>query len=154
AQHISGRYPTLINEPSPPPSEPSSSSSSPVLVPEQRKGITASEWIRQKLYWHRDNQSAFRVSINRPNFYVRMLCGLACCPDVVLTSDHLKQAKLVLDRFQGIIILEDEESHSFLKRYGYPNDKMPKVLGKGSMESAAAAATAAGTTIAQPNDSS
>jgi len=107
---------------------------SPLLAREQRDSVKASDWVQRTLYWKRDRCIPFLVSINKPNYFVRMLCGLSDSPDAVLDESHLAQAKSMLDLFSDVIILEDNSTHAVIRKYGHNQDSLPRVLGKGSAD--------------------
>jgi len=95
------------------------------FVHECRAEVMASQWVQEELYWNRDQGTPFKVSINKPNFYCRILCGLGRQPDVEITQVHFETAKTLLQRFVGIIILGIPESYNLLRRWNF-QDRLPR----------------------------
>lgn len=92
-------------------------------VPSPKPGQTCSSWMKETLYWKSDDSSeVFKVSVNKPNYHVRFLCGLSADPLTDVSEDHrgyLEKARRRLSKFVGIIILNDVETYSLLRRWHY-----------------------------------
>ena len=92
-------------------------------VPSPKPGQTCSSWIKETLYWKSDDSSeVFKVSVNKPNYHVRFLCGLSADPLTDVSNDHrgyLEKARRRLSKFTGIIILNDVDTYSLLRRWHY-----------------------------------
>ena len=79
-------------------------------------------WTNLTLWWSRDEGVPFLVSINKPNYYVRMLNGLSSCNYTVLNVHHLNVAKSILTQMNHVMVLEDPSTFEILRKYGIKED--------------------------------
>ena len=102
------------------------SASVPSLLPltkEVMSNMPFTTWTALHLYWSRDTGIPFRVSINKPNYYVRMLNGLSNSPNVLLNVTHLNEAKRILCLIGNVMVLEDPSTYELLRKYGCKPDE-------------------------------
>ena len=79
-------------------------------------------WTNLTLWWSRDEGVPFLVSINKSNYYVRMLNGLSSCNYTVLNVHHLNVAKSILTQMNHVMVLEDPSTFEILRKYGIKED--------------------------------
>lgn len=79
------------------------------------------EFEQQNIVWSREKKGCvqqFPININKFNYYVKMLNGFGDNHDTEINDSHLEIAKQNLRKFSTIIILDDPNSFSLLKKYG------------------------------------
>ena len=79
-------------------------------------------WTNLTLWWSRDEGVPFLVSLNKSNYYVRMLNGLSSCNYTVLNVHHLNVAKSILTQMNHVMVLEDPSTFEILRKYGIKED--------------------------------
>lgn len=67
---------------------------------------------------------SFKLSYNKPNYYVRMLNNLGESPNVQMTEEHLEKAKEILKKFEIILIIDYPPSFQQLKKH-FNSTKIP-----------------------------
>jgi len=88
-------------------------------------GANASELLNPLTWMNRDfhlKKGNLWVNFNMPNYYVKMLNGYGDEPHREVSREDLETAKLHLNDFDVVVILEVAESFRLLKKYGIEYD--------------------------------